>query len=274
MDFSEVEASENEGAVFEAYVFTYGPGDGQVYRYVNLDQDIEIDGDKFTAEAISREGIKSNGKLDEGQMNIQIPTSAEASRLFTAWPPANVVTVHIFAGHVGSDRVQAIWVGRVLSVARDHAKNTLTCDNTLISMKRLGLRRNWQFGCPHVLYGKRCRANIDIASFETTVTSTEGGKVELDADWFGRRNPEDFLGGMIKWEGTTGTEYRSIRAATQKGVSYLGPIRDLEEGATVYMLLGCNRTMENCDRLHNNILNYGGQPWIPLKNPVKYHPYW
>jgi hypothetical protein len=36
---------------------------------------------------------------------------------------------------------------------------------------------------------------------------------------------------------------------------------------TVNLYPGCNKSMDHCINRFDNILNYGGFPWIPGKNP-------
>jgi hypothetical protein len=47
----------------------------------------------------------------------------------------------------------------------------------------------------------------------------------------------------------------------------------------VDIVLGCNRkpfasSGGDCQALHNNLPNFGGQPWIPLKGIVNTNPFY
>ena len=46
------------------------------------------------------------------------------------------------------------------------------------------------------------------------------------------------------------------------------PFSDLTVGDTVKAFAGCNHTTEVCDGKFANLLNYGGFPFIPQKNPM------
>ena len=65
-------------------------------------------------------------------------------------------------------------------------------------------------------------------------------------------------------------ETRTVAKVSNSGteVSLRGSLRGLLVGATVGAVLGCGRNMQSCKTLHDNILNYGGQPFIPLDNPL------
>ena len=49
--------------------------------------------------------------------------------------------------------------------------------------------------------------------------------------------------------------------------------QDLAVNDSVEVVVGCNHKAYaeddgDCQPLHDNILNYGGDRWIPLKNPI------
>jgi hypothetical protein len=114
-------------------------------------------------------------------------------------------------------------------------------------------------------------ANVPAAG----VTST---RVTLGAGWSGGRDPSKYAGGMVEWRTVDGTlEIRTIIRIENGGLTLLlgGPTRGLLIGADVDVILGCNHKAGisaqpdgDCLPLHNNIQNFGGQPWIPFKNPI------
>lgn len=276
MSFETIEKSGDLGAPFELYEFRYGDTVEAVYRYTNFDRDLFRMGHTWHARPISREAYRTSGKTDDkSSLTIRMPVDTDLSTLFTDFPPTQVVRVTVWAGHMTDpdEQTLVIWTGRVLNVAKEKNQVLLTCDNTIISMKRPGLRRNWQYLCPYVLYGDMCRATMQALSSTVTAITTTG--IILEAGWWGSHDPNKFKGGMIRWRGGFGWEFRTIRDVNSDGfLQFLGPIRDIEEGQQVSLFLGCNHTMGDCQSLHNNINNFGGDPWIPLKNPVRNHPYW
>lgn len=280
MSFEPIEKSDDLGSPYELYEFRYGDTDEAVYRYTNLDRDLVADGVTWFARPIRREAYKSSGKTEKTNLSIRLPITTDLAKLFTDFPPTQVVRVIIRAGHVSdpeNNRI-VVWVGRVLSVAKEENEAVLTCDSTIVSMKRPGLRRNYQYACPYVLYGQgvaACNASMAAATKPAVVAAITGGVVILQGGWQGGIPFVKFSGGMLRWRGATGWEFRTIRTVSDSGdITYIGPVRGLEVGQAIEVILGCNHTMTDCRDLHGNIQNYGGQPWIPTKNPVRYHPYW
>lgn len=276
MSFENIEFSQDLGAPFELYEFRFGDTVDAVYRYTNFDRDLERLGHLWHARPITREAYRATGKNDDKSLTITMPVDTDLSALFTDFPPTQVVTVTIRAGHMSDpdEQILVIWLGRVLTVAKEGNRTTLTCDNTTVSMRRPGLRRNWQYACPYILYGEQCRAVQRPQPATVLAISTSG--VVLSENWWGIYPPEKYRGGMIRWRSPYGWEFRTIRTVDMESrrITFVGPFRDLEVGQQVQMIVGCNRTMDDCEHVHDNINNYGGQPWIPLKNPVRYHPFW
>jgi hypothetical protein len=144
------------------------------------------------------------------------------------------------------------------------------------SMKRNGLRRRYQYGCPHVLYGPLCRADKTAATVIGVVASASSQSFVLEAGWEGTKPPAKFIGGYAEWINVKGNrEIRTIYAVTGNTIKVRGLVRDLAVGANVNMVLGCNHSEDDCANLHieivtgdSNVVNYGGQLWIPLENPV------
>lgn len=276
MSFDIVESSQEQGAPFELYEFIYGPTDGSRYCYTNADKDITFLGRTFEAIPIDRERYHAAGKTDKHSLIIRLPVTTDLSYLFTEYPPAQPVVVIIRQGHKtdSDDEYLAVWSGRCLSAAKEGNEQVLTCESTIVSLKRPGLRRNYQFGCPYVLYGAGCFANKAAATANAEVAAFTDGRLQLEGDWFGEEDPQDYAGGMIQWQTDQGLESRTIlRVSEDALLTLIGPLRNIDAGDTIQVIKGCDHRMTGC-RKHNNILNFGGQPWIPLKNPTKYHPFW
>lgn len=278
MSYSVYEGSSELGAPVELYEFVCGTTDEATYRYTNLDRDFVANGVTWEAIPISRGTYKSSGKTERASLDIAMPLSAGIAEMFTAFPPTQVIGVTIWSGHLTDpdQQFRVVWVGRLMSNTKGETELTLTCESTLLSLKRQGLRRTYSYGCPYVLYDARtCRADQSAATVNTTVVAIEGSVVTFEPGWAGATALSKYAGGMVRWMGPTGYEYRTIVSSTDDDGFYITtPLRGMEVGTAVEVILGCDHTVADCRNLHNNVKNYGGQPWIPIKNPVRYHPFW
>lgn len=232
----------------------------------------------YTPVPIMRGSISTQGNLDRSALEIKLPATTALAELYRFYPPSRVVNVVIRQGHLTDPDLDfpAVWVGRVISSSRDGNEQKFTCEPISTSMRRTGLRRNYQYGCPHALYGPQCRASKEAASVFATVVEAANNLITLPVDW-NNAPPSKYTGGLVEW--TTPQGNREIRTILQvpSGVGLLvnGNLRGIEAGTQVLVSLGCNHQMTDCQDLHiengtgqPNIKNYGGQPWIPTQNPL------
>lgn len=232
---------------------------------------------------VDRGNIVSSGSLDKSQLKVSMAEGSDLAALFLEYPPAQVVNLIIRDGHVGDDPddpacFPVVWTGRVLGCGHPPLKTEFTCEPISTSGRRPGLRRNYQISCPHVLYGPDCRADRDAATIERTVAGVERTRVTLSTGWDSVHPHGKYVGGMIRWTRPGGfMELRSIlRCADGVTLRLSGTTRGLQVGDTVKLILGCSRSITqsgatiagDCVDLHDNIHNYGGQPFIPLTNPL------
>lgn len=283
MTYNEYETSRKKGIPVTLVLFVWGDDPSAFNAYTDADEPITIHEPYIDQEItydpipISRGSIVTSGKLDKSELQINIPRDTDFSTRILVYPPSQVVTCVIRQGHVDDENQEflVVWRGRVLSNARQGNEVSLTGEPVSTSMRRSGLRRRWQYGCPHVLYGQgegQCNANKAVATVEATVEAIDKSSVILTDGWPGQGQSDKYLGGVIEWVNDEGnTEIRGIlRVEGDRRFLVAGPPRGMVVSQTVKMVLGCNHQMSDCAALHNNIVNFGGCPWIPLKNPVGY----
>jgi len=278
MAVSDYETSTESGQPVELYKFIFGANVGNEYRYTNAEADITFDGDVYTALPTERDQIATRGRGDNREIAIEVPITSAVSELFRIFPPGRVVNVIIYQGHIANPddpdvwtddpQFGVVWTGRVLEANRKNNSTVLSCENSEAGMKRVGLRRHYQWACPLVLYGAKCRADKVVATRPATVASITGNSITLTPGWEGGNEARDFLGGLFEWDSTLGREYRTIIGASGDTLKLSATPFELVVAQAVDVILGCPHTLAGCRDIHDNVVNYGGQPYIPLKNPV------
>jgi len=279
------ETSRDAGQPAELYLFRYGTDPLSYYAYTDTSEVVSVGAYDYQPIPIKRGKIVSSGTLDKSALSVEAPLSCEAVELFRIYPPDEIVTLVIRAGHTtdgfaGSETEwPVIWSGRIIQCSRDNENGpigTFTCEPASTSMRRTGLRRHYQLSCPHVLYAQGdslCNADKVARSISTTVESMTDTRVRVPAaDLMGYAMPK-FLGGTVEWVSPAGRAVRSIIRISGSSFMLSGPTIGLAVSDAVTVSLGCNHQTDDCALLHNNILNYGGQPYIPQKNPIKTNPF-
>lgn len=283
MTYNEYETSRTKGIPVSLVLFVWGDDPNAYNAYTDADEAITIHEPFIDQEVtyepipISRGSIISSGKLDKAELQINIPRDTDFATRILVYPPSQVITCVIRQGHVDDENKEflVVWRGRVLSNSRQGNEVALTGEPVSTSMRRAGLRRRWQYGCPHVLYGQgsgQCNADKEAATVTATVEEIDKSSVILTEGWPGEGQADKYLGGIIEWVNSEGnTEIRGIlRVEGPRRFLIAGPPRGMEPSQSVKVVLGCNHQMSDCAALHNNIANFGGCPWIPLENPVGY----
>jgi hypothetical protein len=82
--------------------------------------------------------------------------------------------------------------------------------------------------------------------------------------------PEGHLtGGIAEWQHGDTKEYRMILGSqTGTGIfRIISPFNGIQVDDVVNVSLGCNRTLDHCQNRFNNLINYGGFPYVPIKSP-------
>lgn len=288
MAFQTYEASQESGGPVQLYRFTYGTEDGEFFAYTDHTQEITVDHGgsiglvSYQPVPVQRDNLVADGTLDRSSLKLGLDVSTELSELFRVYPPANVVTLTIYQGHVDDpdSEFKVIWAGRVLAASRAHSELELSGEPVSSQMKRSGLRRHYQYGCPHALYSDVCGASKITATVASTVASISGTAVTLASGWNGAKPAAKFLRGMLEWTPTgQSTRRRTIIRVAGNVLTLSGVPVDLAATDAINVILGCNHRAfssddGDCEGLHSNIVNYGGQPWIPLKNIINKNPYY
>jgi hypothetical protein len=279
MSFATFEGSRALGDPVQLFFFKYGPDLGDYYAYTDANDEITLSGVTYAPVAIDRDNIDTNGTLDRASIKINCDIGSEIAEVFRVYPPAYVVSLIIRQGHIGDPDSEflVIWAGRIVAAQRDDGEAVLSGEPISTSMRRPGLRRHYQFGCPHALYSVGeglCNADKASKTLSATVASVAGATVTLTAGWNGAFAAAKFLGGLLEWVNLSGlTDRRTILRVSGNTLSLSGIPKDVAGGDTVSVVLGCNHIAYaedggDCQPLHDNIVNYGGDRWIPLKNPI------
>ncbi|MDW7746591.1 phage BR0599 family protein [Halomonas sp.] len=252
------------------YDITFAAGEAGRLRLTSADQPLIVGGQRYEPAQIKHGEIESSGTLDNATLEVKTPRFNPLVEVFRVYPPERVVNLTIYRGELDDPDAEfnATWSGRILNFAMSGLEATFSCEPIATAVRRPGLRRTYQYGCPHVLYGPQCRASKAAASSATTVQAVSGSVVTLASGWNAHPTAK-YLRGMLEWDIEGGTVRRTIlQVLSPTQVLLAGVVRDLTPGMTATAVLGCGHAGDDCKNLHDNLLNYGGCPWISEINPL------
>lgn len=275
MSYEQFEMSRKEGQPATLYLFQWGTASSSVFAYTDSDVPITFNGITYEPIVIGRAGIEASGGLDGKALEIDITPKASIVRMYAEFPPSVKVGLQIMQGHQTDDvpDYRVIWTGVVKNVNREPPYAKVIGEPLDSLLARPGLKRYYMYGCPYVLYNERtCKADKEAHKRLLVPTFIGGNFVRFATGWSGAIAREKYIGGYIQWTDSQGNT--QIRTAVDFGSTeneiIFGNTQNLSPGQQVAFYVGCQRNVDDCRNLHNNIVNYGGQPDIPLENPVDY----
>jgi uncharacterized phage protein (TIGR02218 family) len=270
MSFEDYEDSVEGGKPYELFEFIY---QGITARYTSADHIVFVGLVPYAPAAglMRTTDIEDTGKNVASQnMTIEAYPGFPPSELFSVAPPSDVVNIlvkRVQQGDLTDARIT--WAGRVLSVAWTDDKVKMTCQSLFTRLKQPGLRRLYGKSCPHLLYQQgpgQCNVVAEDFRVPVTISSVSGIQVvSADFDAF----PDGyFRGGKLSIETSPGIfEQRGIQLHVGDTVTMTHALATFVPGLTVDAYPGCDKTIQTCHNKFNNVLNFGGTPYIPQKNP-------
>ena len=249
----------------EIYTVTY---DFNRWRYTSADLDVYQEPVTFRAVPISRSDIELSSDSSSASFRVEFPLDAEFLELFRVSPPSGLVTLvcEKYDLETGNS-TEIVFKGRITDVTWGLANATVDCESSSQAIKRMGLRRHYQYGCPHMLYGGECK--VDRSLFVTIDAATNVTGSGLDLLSIAGRPDNYFAGGYIEYSHFELQTVERITVSSSAGVTltlFSFPV-GLKSGMEIRAYAGCNRTIQECSSKFNNTVNYGGMPFIPTKNP-------
>lgn len=264
MSLDLIETSDISGAPVELYEITYS---GTAWRYTSADHPIVYNLRTYEPLSIYRSALRPALQKEKADLTLNLPITAEVGTIFRASPPGEVVMLTVYRQHTSDVDAQTmvVWVGRIINCKYDQFEIEFLCESIMSSMQRTMLTRTYQRGCPYVLFGDACKVNGESYKVASTVDSIAGTTVDIAAA------PADgFLaGGYLEYTSyETGVVERRFIAGNTGGVLQLDrQPAGLLAGMPLLAYPGCDHTLTTCKNKFNNVDNFGGQPYIPTKNP-------
>lgn len=240
--------------------------DGGVTSYVHLAED-------YTPTSITRSKIDITEEMPRSNVDITVPKTNPLALLFIAGPPEGVITTTIYRLHLGDADQEYIveFKGRVLSCSFDDENGTamLTCEPIFTSLRRPGILKTYDPQCVHALYMGGCRLRKEDWQIPASVLDVTGTQVIVQQA--GNYPDNHFKGGPFE----CGAVKRVISEHAGVVLTLMHPVPQSLIGQPCKIAPGCDHTrgddgcskFKTIDQPQGNGINYGGEPWLPEKNP-------
>lgn len=267
MTYEPYEISEEQSQPVELYTIQLGVS---VWRYTSADGPFTISSDVWEPFAISRSPHEQSQEEQDQQIEIKLPGDAPICRRYIATVPGETATVRI-------ERVQALDAALQRIVLLDGVVQSVSFEEggevavlslvTLRSAYSRTLPRDvYSAVCNHVLYDNRCqlaeatyRVTQQVLSVSGNLITINGLNLESDGYW---------VPGFVELTGSV-RDFRVILAHTGNVLTLPLPFSVDPTGELVRVYAGCDHSPQTCQAKFNNLINFGGFPFVPTKNPFQ-----
>lgn len=265
MTYSDTEISAYSGSPIELYEFV---GTYTTYRYTSHHRDITYNSNVYTAVALERDSIKAIDQSDNQRVQIKLPANEDIITDYAFNTPAQGLDLTVYRQHEEGGDTITYFKGTVSSVAIQQNATTLgvITVSSLLTKALLGQfpKPFFQGMCNHTLYDTRCQVNSASFSHSTTITSIASNTIVVAS--VGSLTGSALVGGKL----VSGTEERLIIAQSGTTLTIQFPFTtSIVATASCTVFAGCDHTVTTCRDTFNNVINYGGQPFIPDFNPFR-----
>jgi len=270
MTFASIENSEYGGNPRE--LFQFDREGAQFWSYTSSDTHYTYLGRVFLATSMNRGRIEQSQDVKRNNLTITLPITTTLIQQYIVSPPTDRIHLTIYRLHDDDpdNEVILFWVGRIVNVEFKEETADIRCEPLDTSLERPTLRRLYQTSCPHVLYGSVCKVDPSLFLIAATISSIN--RLVITSAAFGAY-PDGYLAGgyvEIKIGNIYNKRFITYHTGNEIGINL--PIAGVSIGTVLNTYPGCTHNISICNSRFSNILNYGGQPFIPIKNPMNGTP--
>lgn len=275
MTYDQLETSTAEGRPLFLYRFAEG---SETWRFTSRSADWVVPGGTlsdepgdttWTASALSHGNVVQSGDPRRVDLGLTFPLSDPFARRYLGPRGSAVTTLTIFRGHEQvPDELIAHWKGRIVSARVEGVRITLQAESLFTAMRRQGVRARYQRLCRHVLYAGGCR--LDMADFLVPATATARSGLQITVPEAAVQPDGWYRGGVLRHAGLPG--FIVGHAGTTVTLAGRMPALEAEIDdpgvtASIEIAPGCDLRRNTCAGRFGNLLNFGGFPDIPGRNP-------
>jgi uncharacterized phage protein (TIGR02218 family) len=270
MSFAPIETSTEDANVIELYTFTFG---GSIDRFTSYNRDITFAGFAWQATQISRSSLEASVEDAINELKITVPQDNVIAQQFISNVPGRVGNVQVERGHVDDPAEERVilFEGFIAQVGFDaDLVATITCKPQTNVFKRAGPRFTFQGICNHVLYDARCkilRTGDPAGEFLLVGNVTAVSGNSIDVAGVAAAGAGFFDGGFVKAPAGGDDDARLVLSSSGDTLNLLLAFSIDVLATDVDVFAGCTHDLDICLTKFDNVINYGGFPFVPRKNP-------
>lgn len=224
---------------------------------------------------ITNSGISESREKSAGAISLTVLRDFPIAAMFKNGTPPCSINLRIFVRYPFGDAYAQLcmYVGRVRSVEFNDLTATIQCQAITDVLQRPGLTQRFSRVCPYA-WGdvETCGVDRNLWKWSgLTVEAISEDGLTITCALLAERAEGYYNAGLVEF-GDNPTGVAQVPQERRMVVSHVGntivltsAIAGLAVGSKFSIYKGCNRTLDAC-KSFNNAPNFGGFPYIPLKN--------
>jgi len=238
------------------YNVTVGP---TLWGYTSGEFDVVSATTTWQAVPIKRSDLSYD--LKENALSLQVPDGLAP---FDVWK-TNVPAIPIEIEVLEYPSMAVKYRGRVIGISYNPMKGIadVKVGSTNNLANTTAPSRTYGQTCPYDLYSRQCGVSAGVH----TLTLNTSDLVWVAPDKFKHPglNGSNFTNGFVSL--TTG-ESQFVVSHVGDTITILGVLGTVAESPTINIVMGCNKSKDECASKFGNLPRFGGFPLIPSINPV------
>ncbi|HXG46252.1 MAG TPA: phage BR0599 family protein [Methylomirabilota bacterium] len=246
------------------------------WRFTSFERDFASGGWLHKPRPISHGDIRRTIRADREEVTIETLFDGDNPlKLFLPVPPSYVLNLEIHEDTAAGGARELRYTGIVREPRFEGRRITATCASIVSELDRKVPGHLFQPRCNYTLFHPNCGLSKAAYQVNATINSYTAGAVSVVVDVGGFTPPTDpidyFSKGELQRGDETQFESRTILRAT-KGSGSLWtldlplPLAYATVGESVKIWPGCDGLLATCDDKFDNVANFGGFPYMPIKN--------
>ena len=263
MSFVAQETSVEAGQPIELYDFRLGT---DAYLWTSNPVAVTYNSLTYEPMEVEREALQFSSDTRAEALKISVPASTPLVRRYINSVPGQRATMTIVRVHRNDGANQLVQMFKGVAQTVGFTLNGLKAEIAVVPITAELANSIPRFAfsgvCNHVLYDGACTIAQSLFRYQDVVTGVAGDSITVQG--LSVKGSGWATGGYIA---LSSGEFRQILDHTGDTIRVLLPFPTTPLGQTVEVFAGCDHSINTCSSKFNNVPNFGGFAWVPLRNP-------
>jgi uncharacterized phage protein (TIGR02218 family) len=240
------------------------------WYYTNTDVSVLYNANVYQPAVLERGSLEKDSQLNATKLSIAFAYMQEPAVKYIADNSVDLTWISIM--RVFQDQVpieaSVIFIGHIRDISFKGQQGQVTCIGFEYYLGKQLPRYRYQPQCNWKLFSTQCGKVRASYKQSVIVTAIQADGLAFTCSAMVVQEDNYYRGGDVERIYTGGKEKRMLAWSSGTNLGLRFKMRDLRVGSTLDIYPGCDGAVNTCITKYNNLLNFGGFPYIPLDNPV------